>query len=635
MMSTYGYAGSILYVDLTSKTIRKEKLGEDLIRKYVGSLGINTRLAYDLIKPGIDPLSPDNRLIFGIGPLGGTLAPACSRSNANSKSPLTGFFGSANSGDSVSLMLKYAGYDHLVISGKADRPVYLKIDDDTVEFCEASRLWGKDVFETTDMIWSELGDFWVNCIGPAGENLVRYAASVTNKHSLYGRTGMGAVMGSKNLKAIAARGSKSITIADEKAFLNIVEEILEKIKTSPATQMWRDLGFLVAFPAYGANGLFERNNYAEGFENLAEVFGQEEYKNRLVSRAYACPGCPVGCRQVVEVKDGKYAGLNYKIAALGSQVGYHNLSGVENWDEVVNCAELENRYGIDSNSLAGCIGFAIELYKKEIISQKETGGLELDWGAKTTLALMDKIVRRQGIGDILADGIRAASEKFGREAKQYAGHIKGLDVALGLRGRLSTENFGELTNPRGAHLERSPSLTFIPRKASAFPRFSEGIGVPQDRIEKVCLGPEGFNVSRLTRWVEDYNTVLASMGMCHRTPVTQHFNLQIATDLYRAVTGMEISQSELRQAGERIWNLQRAFNQREGADRKDDMPPWRTLHEPIQVGDRELPPITGEKAGKLLEEYYEERGWNTKDGRLTRGKLEALDLGEVASDLGL
>ena len=178
-MTFHGYAGSILYVDLTSKTIKKEKLGEELIRNYIGNLGINTKLAYDLIKPGTNPLSPENRIILGTGPLGGTVAPACSRSNANYKSPLTHLFGSANAGDSIALMLKFAGYDHLVISGKAQGPVYLKIDDDNVEILDATHLWGKDVFETTDSLWAELGDNWVNCIGPAGENQVRFAASVT------------------------------------------------------------------------------------------------------------------------------------------------------------------------------------------------------------------------------------------------------------------------------------------------------------------------------------------------------------------------------------------------------------------------------------------------------------------------
>jgi aldehyde:ferredoxin oxidoreductase len=181
-----------------------------------------------------------------------------------------------------------------------------------------------------------------------------------------------------------------------------------------------------------------------------------------------------------------------------------------------------------------------------------------------------------------------------------------------VRGRLSTENFGEFTNPRGGHLERSPSLTFVPRKPRVFPPFSAGIGVPRERIDKVCDGPEGFNVSRLTKWVEDYNTVLASMGLCHRTPVTQHFDLQIITDLYQAATGMEISPGELRH-----------------------MPPWRVLNESIKIGDKEYPPLTEDRAKKLLEEYYEERGWNIEDGRLTKEKLQELGLGDVASDLGL
>jgi aldehyde:ferredoxin oxidoreductase len=634
-MGFHGYAGHILYVDLSAKKVKKETLSGELIRNYIGNLGINTKLAYDLIQPETDPLSPENPIIFGTGPLGGTTAPACSRSNANYKSPLTHLFGSANSGDSIALMLKFAGFDHLVISGKAEGPVYLKIDDDEVQILDATHLWGKDVFETTDTLWAELKDYWINCIGPAGENLVRFASAVTNKHSLYGRTGIGAVMGSKYLKAIVTRGSKGITVADRKNFFKIVDGLQGNIKASPATELWRDLGFVVAFPAYGGTGLFELHNYATGFAELAQAFSKEEYKQRVVKRAYACPGCPVGCKQVVEMKDGKYAGLNFKVAALGSQVGYHNLSGVENWDEVVKCVELENKYGLDSNTLGGIVGFAIELYKRGIIGKKETGGEALDWGAKTTLSLIEKIVHREGMGDVLAEGIKTAVERFGPEAHRYAGHMKGMEMALGVRGRLSTENFGEFTNPRGGHLERSPSLTFVPRKPRVFPPFSAGIGVPQERIDKVCDGPEGFNVSRLTKWVEDYNTVLASMGLCHRTPVTQHFDLQIITDLYQAATGMEISPGELRQAGERIWNLQRAFNQREGADKKDDMPPWRVLNESIKIGDKEYPPLTEDRAKKLLEEYYEERGWNIEDGRLTKEKLQELGLGDVASDLGL
>lgn len=633
-MDYCGYGGNILYVNLTSKTVKKEQINEELIRDYIGNLGINTRLAYDLIRPGIDPVSPANQIIIGTGPLGGTLVPGCSRSNAECKSPLTGLFGSANSGESIALMLKFAGYDHLVISGKAENPVYLKVNDDDVEILDAGHLWGKDIFEATDMLWEELGDYWVNCIGPAGENLIKYATAATNKHSIYGRTGIGAVMGSKNLKGIAAKGSKGITIADQKAFMNIVEGLLEKIKTSPITQMWRDFGFVNAFPAYAATGLFERYNYSEGFANLSDVFNKEQYRNRIVKKSYACPGCPVGCKQVLDIKDGKYAGLSYKVAALGSQVGWHNQAGIEDWDELAKCVELENRLGIDSTSLSTTIGFAIELYKKGIINKNDAGGLELDWGGQTIRALIKKIVQREDIGDILADGVRKAAKKFGPESEKYAVFIKGAEMAIGVRGRLSTENFGQLTNPRGGHLDRSTSLTFIPRKPKAFPPFCNGIGVPQNRMDKICDGPEGFNVSRLTKWVEDYNTVLISMGMCHRTPITQHFDLQTITDLYCSVTGIRMSADELRQAGERIWNLQRAFNQREGADRMDDMPPLRALNEPIIVGDNEFPPMTAKRINKLLDEYYDERGWNIKDGKISKKKAEELSLEYAYQDLG-
>ncbi len=632
-MNFYGYMGKILYVNLTTGEMKQETLDTSLVHDYIGNLGINSKLAYDLIEPGIDPLSPQNCLIYGTGPFGGTIVPGCSRSELTSKSPLTHFLGTSNSGDSVALMIKFAGYDHLVISGKASKPVYLKICDDDVEICDAQHVWGRDIWETTDILREELGDYWINTIGCAGEQLVRYACTVTNKHSVYGRTGMGAVMGSKHLKAVAAQGTRGIQLADQKSVFSIAEDLLHKMKNNPATKIWRELGFVAAFPAYSANGLFERYNYSEGFPDLTEVFSKDEYKARIVKKAYACPSCPIGCKQILEMKDGEFAGLNYKVAALGSQVGYHNLSGVESWDKLAKCVELENRYGIDSNSLGGCVGFAIELYKNRIITKKDTGGMELDWGGETTLALIEMIAKREGIGDILADGVQEAVKKIGSNSEQYAVHIKGLDMALGVRGRLSTENFGQLTNPRGAHLDRSTSLTFTPRKPEVFPRYCTGIGVPEKKIDKVCDGPEGFNVSRLTKWVEDYNTIFICLGMCHRTPVTQHFDLEILTELYNATTGLDITPSQLRKAGERVWNLQRAFNQREGAYSVHDKPPKRVQNEKLIIGDKEYPPLTEHRVYDLLKQYYEERGWNTENGKLTKEKLKELDLREINSDL--
>ena len=340
MTGLYGYAGNILHVDLTSGAIRKEPLSAELAKTFIGGLGINSKLAYELIKPGIDPLSPENVLIFGAGPLVGTLAPAGGRTDATGKSPLTGFLGVANAGNSVAAMLKYAGYDHLVISGRAQKPVYLKVFDEDIEICDASHLWGRDILETTDAIWAELGNCWVNCIGPSGEKLVRYACIMGNKRSAHSRTGLGAVMGSKNLKAIAVRGTRGIAVADEKRFMNLVNGMLEAISKSPLVQPWRTLGFVMAFEGYSAMGYFTTKNASQGYPEMPQTFSQEEYLQRIAKTSYACLACPLGCKTVVGVKGGKYEGLTLQVSSLGAQVGYHSFPAVENWEEVAKCVEL-------------------------------------------------------------------------------------------------------------------------------------------------------------------------------------------------------------------------------------------------------------------------------------------------------
>lgn len=633
MKNAYGYAGNIVYVNLTEQTIKKEPLDKELAKTFIGGMGINSKLAYELVKPGTEPFSPENVLIFGAGPLVGTLAPGSSRTDATSKSPLTGFLGMANAGISVGAMLKYAGYDHLVITGRAEKPIYLKVFDDNIEILDASHLWGKDLWETTDAIWSELGDCWVSCIGPGGENLVRYASIMNNKRAGHSRAGLGAVMGSKNLKAIAARGTKGIEVADGKKFMELVNELLERIMKSPLVEMWRNLGFTMAFEGYSAMGYFLAKNFSQGCLETPQVFSQKEYRERIVKRSYACLGCPIGCKNLVEIEDGKYAGLTFRVSSLGSQVGYHLVPGVENWDEVVKCVELENRYGLDSTSLCGTIAFAIELYERGIITREDTGGLELKWGAETVKTLIEKIACREGIGDLLAEGVVRASKRFGKGSEKYAFHIKGLETPLGVRGRLSTENFGQITNPRGGHLERSPSITFAPRKAEAFKRYCPAIGVPEEAVARVCEGPENFNVARLTKWVEDYNTVQFCLGMCHRTPLVQHLDLDILVELYSAATGIETSRVELQKAGERVWNIQKAFNVREGASRRDDMPPKRSLSEPILIGGKEYGPIKEEEMNTLLDQYYEEREWDIEKGVPTKQKLADLGLEDIGQDL--
>lgn len=275
----------------------------------------------------------------------------------------------------------------------------------------------------------------------------------------------------------------------------------------------------------------------------------------------------------------------------------------------------------------------MELYEKGILTRADTGGLELKWGAETMQMLLKKIVYREGIGDLLAEGVLRASQKIGRGAEQYAMHIKGLESALGMRGRLSTESFGQMTNPRGSHLERGRSVTFAPRKREALQRYCAGIGVPAEAVDRVLDEPENFNVGRLTKWAEDYTTVEYSLGLCSRVWLSQLFNLAKFVELYRAATGIEIEAGELRQAGERVWNLQRAFNAREGLGRKDDMPPRRELVEPLDVGDKHYEPLGEEYIGRALDSYYEERGWEVVSGVPSARKLTELGLDSVASDL--
>jgi aldehyde:ferredoxin oxidoreductase len=526
-------------------------------------------------------------------------------------------------------MLKYAGYDHMVITGRADKPVYLKIDDDNVEICDAAHLWGRDTFDSTDALWDELGnEFWISVIGPAGEKMVRYAMILNNKHSAFSRTGLGAVMGSKNLKAIVARGTKGIEVANGKEFMELAKMSQDKVASFPLLNEWRTIGFFMALEPYTSMGYMLGKNGTESAEDIMERFPIKEYLARVRSGITSCPGCSLGCKGKLKMKGGKYDGLRFRMSTPAVAVGaFGGQVAVDGFDEVIKCTELTNRYGMDMNSLTATIGFAIELYKKGIITDEDTGGLELDWGTETVRTLIDRIAVRDGFGRLLGEGVVKAAEEIGKGAEYYAVHIKGMDLGLGLRGRLSTENFGQATNPRGAHLERSPSISFMPgRKRESYVKYCQGIGVPEDKIDAVCTGPENFNVARLTRWVEDYNSILFSLGLCHRTPISQHYNLEIFARLYSAATGLDMKPEEIRQAGERIWNMSRLFNMREGKTKQDDIFPERLMKESVKLRKKEIPAADPEMVKKLLQEYYEERGWEPDTGNPGRPKLDELGL---------
>ena len=603
MSESYGFVGTDLYIDLTTGNIKKGPIEQEVVQNYIGGMGYASWLLSSLVSPDTGPLSPENRLIFAMGPLVGTLAPGTARVYTMAKSPLSGLLGTSNGGHSAGIALKYSGYDNLILSGRAEKPVYLKVFDDDVEILDASHLWGKDTWQTTDLLREELGDCSVSCIGPAGENLVTFANIMSDKRSGFSKTGLGAVMGSKNLKAVVSRGTKGVKVADRRSFQKLVDGIFDRIAASKATVLWRQYG-------------------AAAFGPELERFGREEFRQRVKGRTYACLACPLGCKSMVSLQDGEYAGLVYYNSSLSSLASHHQMARVENWDELAKCVEMENRYGVDGAAMAGLVHLMAQLREQGIIADADTDGLMLTWGGETIRKLVPLIASQNGIGALLAEGVRGTAEKIDKGAERYADHVKGIHSGPDFSKDLSTVTFGNATNPRGSHGDRSIFMTDTAKtNPEAFRSNCLEIGIPEESLGRICNGPQGYNVARLTKWVEDFNSVPLSMGICNRVPIQIRFNFETLVALYQAATGIKTTTTALLKAGERIWNLQKLFNIRHGWTRKDDIPSNQSPDEPIMVEGKSCGTFN-----QLLDEYYEERGWDVKTGIPSPEKLAELGL---------
>jgi aldehyde:ferredoxin oxidoreductase len=637
-MSYYGYAGCILHINLTERAIYKKPLDMDLATKFIGGQGISSQLAYDLIKPEVDPLSPENVLVYGTSPLTGTNMPGFSRAGIVSKSPLTGLFAESHTGNSIGPMLKYAGYDHLVITGRASRPVYIVIDDNQVQLRDASSIWGLNVFETSTAIRNELGtDFWISCIGPAGERLVRFACIVENNHGMLGRTGLGAVAGSKNLKAVAVRGTKGISVAKRASFRKLSERIRREISKSPLIDLWRNGGQVIDayMKPFYQRGIYTKHNFAEGDPEIGtKIFTSQEFTRRIWKNYYACFGCPCGCKAIIGSDNEKHPVPNFKMSNPWGTPMLFLECGIETWDDAVNAAYLTNKYGLDAFETIRIISLAIELFHRGIIIKEETGGFQLDWNNSTVLYLLEKMAYKDGIGSVLAEGVINISRMMGENIEEYAIHIKGLSPTMDLRScktpddrqpYLFLENFGQLVDPRGAHHGRSWSITYVPRDISSIRRYANAIGVPKRVIDSIIVGSQ-WNMPRLLKWVNDFDTLAFSLGLCMRPQMMANYDLNTLTKLYSITTGIELNPEILLQAGERIWNIQRLFNVREGASRKDDRAPIRMTAKPLIVGNKINPPLNESYIAQLMDEYYGESGWDVVTGIPTKDRLTELGL---------
>lgn len=610
----FAYAGKILRVDLTTGKIETEPLGEEIAKQYIGGIGLGIRLLVDNLKQGTDAFSPDNPLIFVTGPLSGTMGPTAGNGYAVvSKSPATGGVAEAKAHGFFGPDLKRAGYDAVIITGKAEKPVYLWIDDDNVQLMDAKSLWGKSPHETDVAIRKDLGDYYirVSAIGPAGEKMCRFAAIINDEFRAIGRTGMGAVMGSKNLKALAVRGTRDVNVADMEGFKEFVKMIHERMK-GPATKKYRTLGTPENVLVLNSLAALPTRNFTQAtFEGADKVSG--EYLNEhFVKKIVGCATCAMRCDHIAVVPEGQYKGSTSRLEfeclwALGPDCGVDRL------DAIIEAMRLCNYYGLDGISTGVVIGFAMDLYEHGIITKEQTDGVDLRFGnAEALVQMVRKIGLREGwLGDVLAEGSMRAAEKIGKGAEEYACHIKGLELpGYDLRS-LKTAALGFSVSFRGAcHLRNGAYSPDVKGKVNRF-KIEKGRG-------KMIM-EEG-----------DVYNIIDSLILCKFSRGTYYDGLNDMAKYYTLATGIPITAAELKKAGERIENLARLVNIREGiGTREHDTLPYKIMNVPLPDSIANGAVVNKEEFQLGLDDYYEVRGW-TKEGIPTVEKLNELGLQEFA-----
>ena len=606
-----GWVGKVLRVDLTNESFAVEDLDEDLAKDYIGGRGLATKILYDEIDPAIEPLSPDNKLIFATGPLTGTGAIAGSRYMVVTKSPLTNCIACSNSGGYFGPELKYAGYDMIIFEGKAAEPVYLFINDDTIELRSAADLWGMTTHATEDAIRSCIGKPWkgdqfrIASIGPAGEKLSRAACIINDKARAAGRSGVGAVMGSKNLKAIAVKGSKGVTVTDRDKYREMIRASIEKNRSEAAkvtSQALPIYGTSVLVNIINESGILCTRNFQTGRFEGAESISGETIAETILKRKRGCFSCPMACGRVTEIGDpkfeGKGEGPEYETTALfGASCGVDNLAAV------TKANYLCNELGLDTIEAGNIVACAMELYEKGYLPEKDIGFKANFGNAEALVKLVELMGKREGIGDLLSEGGYATAEKYGHP-ELFMGVKKqglpaydprgvqgmGLSYATSNRGACHVRSYLIATEILGVNVKRDPSAT--DGKAAVVKDF------------------------------QDFTAVIDSTGLCLFLSLAEGYGPDDVVPLLEVATGESFTKEDIMLAGERIWNLERLYNLKAGLTKADDTLPPRFLKEPMPEG-----PFKGAvcKLDQMLPEYYQLRGWDT-NGVPTAEKLKQLGL---------
>jgi len=613
----------IAYIDLTSAAIETKPIPLQMRKKYLGGRGLDAYLLYNHTEAGVDALGPGNVLLISAGILGGTLASATARTHVCAKSPLTGFIGSANMGGFFAPELRWAGFDHLIIKGKAEKPVYLWIHDGEIEIRDAAKVWGLNVHETQRAIRNELGDEDIKCavIGQAGENLVRYANVMTGLKNAGGRSGMGAVFGSKNLKAVAARGTMDINIAHPSEALQFNKKFIDQITSAKANKTQAVLGTPFIWGATNSwGGLRVRNFqsnqmlYADDIEpeRIDEICQQTIGPYHMTG----CFGCQVHCRAQYKIPSGPFAGDYDEGPEYTSQGAFGAEPDCKNADTILTCNHMVNMWGIDNLEIGSLISWAMELYEEGILTSKETDGLDLKFGNDEALMeMIRRIAFRDGwLGDTLAEGGLRAAEKIGKDAIRYLIHVKGMSNLHSDERATPALALGIATGSRGSdHLRSRPAIDLyhlpekVLRKIYGTPVKYDG-PLSSEHTEYVGKAWEVF-------WQEMCYMGVDCLGICKYHTMFLGATLPNFEDWPKVLyynTGLEFTPTELWAVAERSYNLERLFNIREGLTRELDTLVDRYFDEPAPRG---APDVIGsvidrEKFTKMIDEYYEHHGWD-------------------------
>ena len=610
-----GFTGKILRINLSKEKTSIEPLEEIFYRRYFGGRGLISYILLNELAPKIDPLGPENKLIFACGPVTGAPVSGSGRNSVGAKSPLTGAYGEAEAGGYWGAELKRAGFDAIIVEGKASNPVYLRIQDNTVEIIEASHLWGLEIKKAQETLRKDLGDKTVKVaqIGPGGEKLVRYASVVNDLNHVAGRCGMGAVMGSKNLKAVAVKGNANVPVRKPKRLKKLAQWMVKNVDNVAHTLHTYGTG--AEMDAGEEIGNLPINNFRDGEFLEVDSISAETLKNTVSVGMGTCFACAVACKKEVKITkpwivDPEYGGPEYEsLASLGSNCGISDLKAV------CKANELCQKYAIDTISTGVTISFAMECFENGLLNKKDTGDIDLNFGnAESMLTMIELIGEKQGLGKLLAEGTKRASEKIGNGAKQFAVHVKGQEVPMHDPRLKRGEALGYAISPTGADHVHNIHDTFLYPK---LPNSYNSLGV----LEAVPVEDFGPKKVRLYKIVGEWRTLNNFLVMCLFTP----WSVIQKVEIIRCVTGWNTTAFELMNVVERGNTLARIFNLREGFTEKDDWLPPRFFLPKTSgaLSQTSVNPKDLQKA-KLL--YYDMMGW-TEQGIPKQSALDQLDIG--------